>query len=824
MMRTKLTILLLFLFVGLFAQDNYIEKLLHDNWQFLHNSKWHDAKVPGNNFSDLLEHGIIPDPFVGTNEDSVQWIKHERWVYKTEFAPMPEVFEKEVKELIFEGLDTYADVYLNDNKILSANNQFRSWTVDVSQSLQRGLNELKIIFHPPIEIEKDKIKKQGYELPGGTRTMTRKAGFHYGWDWGATITTAGIWRDIKLVAWSDIKINDFHIEQKNISTSNADLIAHFNYEKNSKDSYYEFEVNGTIKKVELKENKGIISIPFSIKNPKIWQPTGQGKQHLYHIKGAVRLNNKIVAETARKIGLRTVELITDKDKLGKQFYFKINGQPLFMKGSNYIPQDNLQDRVTPQKYRDLLQDVLDANMNMIRVWGGGIYEEDLFYDLCDSLGILVWQDFMFACAMYPGDKDYLENVKQEAKENIIRLRNHPSIVLWCGNNENSEGWHRWGWQDAFSNRERRKVWKAYKKVFIKILPSEVNSLTNLPYWESSPQFGRGNPKHQFEGDAHYWGVWHDAEPFKVLAEKVPRFMSEFGFQSFPQISTIESFAEKEEQNLASDVMNTHQKHPRGNKLINEYMARDYKVPTDFEDFVYVSQVLQGEGMRFGLEAQRRNQPYCMGTLYWQLNDCWPVASWSSRDYYGNWKALHYEARNVFAPLAISHEKDSLALNISIVSDMPTNVNDVLEIKIMDFKGNEIYTKEIAANIPHHSSQVYHTINIKKLGNINLNEVLAVATLKKNKTRNLFYFSKTKDLKLLEENFQYYVLKTSYGYEIDVRSKELTKNIYFYGIDAEYSDNYFTLIPNESKVIKIKTTETDINLLNVKTMNKIHEKY
>lgn len=816
--------LLWFGVVNLYSQVLSSEQMLNDNWTFKHEGKWLQAEVPGNNYADLLSHGIIEDPFVGTNEEKVQWVKNLEWEYQTEFIPTEDLFSQEKKELIFEGLDSYAEVFLNDKKILSANNQFRTWTIDVSKLLQKGKNKLSITFLPPLDIEKKKIKEQGYELPGGTRTMTRKAGFHYGWDWGAKITTAGIWRNVKLKGWSALKITNIYIEQRKTDENLSNLRAYFTYENYKKGTYEFFTDEGGREIIELEEGTGEVYVPFTISKPNFWWPNGQGEPFLYSVDLGISLDGKKIFSEHKKIGIRKVELITDKDEKGREFYFKINGRPIFMKGANYIPQDNLQNRVTPQDYRNLLQDVVDANMNMIRVWGGGIYEEDIFYDLCDSLGILVWQDFMFACAMYPGDKEYLENVKQEAQENVLRLRNHPSIVLWCGNNENSEGWHRWGWQDAFSMRERRKIWKAYKKVFNKMLPETVEMYTELPYWESSPQFGRGNPRHQFEGDAHYWGVWHDAEPFEVLAEKVPRFMSEFGFQSFPQISTTRAFAKEKDLNLESDVMNTHQKHPRGNALINEYMARDYKVPTDFEDFVYVSQVLQAEGMRFGLEAQRRNQPYCMGTLYWQLNDCWPVASWSSRDYYGNWKALHYAAKETFAPLAISFDTDSLNVNIAIVSDLQQEIKDVLAVQIIDFHGNELWSKEFQTTIQANTSQVFANINIAEIEEIDIHKVVLVAQLKAEKIKHLLYFSKTKTLQLPKENIELNIQKIAEGFQVELFSKQLMKNVYLEGIQGKYSDNYFTLLPQEKKVITIKTQEENSDLLHIKSMNKIHEKY
>ncbi len=824
-MRILTTFFFLLICLSLFSQKENIYQSLNENWKFNFKGKWLDAEVPGNNYSDLIRHEKIPNPFVGTNEGEVQWVKNEIWEYELVFDTDIDLWNKKKKEFIFHGLDTYAEVFLNNKKILDANNQFRIWEIDVTDILKERNNKLNIRFLPPIPIENKKIKKQGYELPGGTRTMTRKAGFHYGWDWGITLTTAGIWRNVELIGHDGFQIKDVYIEQLKIEKDKAFLQAHIEYETTVINPFCEFIVNGISHTQFMNGKNGKVIVPFEINNPKLWWPVGQGTPYLYEIPiEVISQGQDLLYQSKEKVGLRTVELVTDKDKLGKQFYFKINGQALFMKGANYIPQDNLQNRVTESHYKRLLQDVVDANMNMIRVWGGGIYEEDRFYELCDSMGILVWQDFMFACAMYPGDKDYLENVRQEAVDNIKRLRNHPSIVLWCGNNENSEGWHRWGWQDAFNRKEKKKVWKAYKNNFKKLLPRLVEEHTQLPYWESSPQFGRGNPRHQFEGDAHYWGVWHDAEPFEVLAEKVPRFMSEFGFQSFPQMSTIMTFAEEKDWSLESDVMNGHQKHPRGNKLIKEYMERDYKVPSDFEDFVYVSQVLQADGMAFGLSAQRRNQPYCMGTLYWQLNDCWPVASWSSRDYYGNWKALHYAARDVFAPIAFSLDKDSLGLDIYVISDKIEDISDEMHLTIMDFSGNEIWHETKDIEVRDHSSKKVFRLDWKALQNFDPQSTFIQCELKKKNIKSIHFFEKTKNLNLPKGEITVNVTANELGLEVKLKSEYLMKDVYIYGVDGKYSDNYFSLLPNKEKTIFITTDARGEIQLQINTMNQIHEKY
>ena len=443
-------------------------------------------------------------------------------------------------------------------------------------------------------------------------------------------------------------------------------------------------------------------------------------------------------------GIRDIELVTEKDSIGESFYFKVNGKPVYAKGANYIPQNSFQDKVTDKHYKKLLTDVVDANMNMLRVWGGGIYENDIFYDLCDEKGILVWQDFMFACAMYPGNDAFLENVKQEAIDIVKRLRNHASIALWCGNNENSEGWHRWGWQAGRSDAEKEDIWNNYLKVFDSILPNTVSQLTNTDYWESSPKYGRGNPKYKTEGDAHDWWIWHDAYPFEHLEDNVPRFMSEFGFQSLPSYETIRFINQNDSIQMESDGFKNHQKHVRGFQLIDAYMQRDFPVPTHPEDYVYMSQLLQAYGITKGIEAQRRAKPHNMGTLYWQLNDCWPSVSWSSIDFMGNWKALHYKAKSSFENILVSNTIEVEVIETYLVNDGFENAKGSLELEIRTFNNDSIwsFSKDIA--VAPFSKDKKYRINFDGL-EFNKNKAYLVTKFSGKTT--IDFFVKPKDLKL-----------------------------------------------------------------------------
>lgn len=601
---------------------------LNGEWQFSEAkmNDWQPAEVPGTVQADLLRLGKIPDPFLKNNEDSIQWVSERNWQYKKQFSVSEEILKRTKHFLKFEGLDTYSEVFLNDSLILSANNAFRSWEVDVSDAL-KAKNELRVVLKSSDSIEKSNAEKLGYELPGGNRVFTRKPQYQYGWDWAPTIKTMGIWRNVSLISYDVARLTDVFLQTKSISDSLATIIAKFEIETWKEEEITLKIINqnssGTfVSTFKTKVGKNQYEIPFNIKNPKLWWTHNLGEPFLYNIQIELIHNGNILETHSNKLGIRSIELITEKDSIGEGFYFKLNGKPVYMKGANYVPQQLFEAKIDQETYEKLIDDAVLANMNMLRVWGGGIYGDAYFYQLCDAKGILVWQDFMFACAMYPGDSPFLKNAKQEAVENVKRLRGHASLALWCGNNENSEGWQRWGWQDDKTERQKQEIWEDYYALFNHILPRVVDSLNpNISYWESSPKYGRGDKRYQFEGDAHDWWVWHDGHPFEHFEEEVPRFMSEFGFQSFPSVETVKYTTKRDSVLLNDPLFANHQKHLRGFQIIKDYMARDFPIPQNAEDYVYMSQLLQAYGITMGIHAQRRAKPYNMGTLYWQLNDC-----------------------------------------------------------------------------------------------------------------------------------------------------------------------------------------------------------
>ena len=816
-----------FLILALFGcstleKDLPLEIELNTNWQFkgINTLDWKSASVPGNIFTDLLSHKVIEDPFIKTNEEKVQWVSKKDWEYKTNFSLSEEILNKKNIELNFEGLDTYAKIYINGNYQLNTDNAFKRYTISLKDIPMYKSNELKIVFENIGSIENPAKLNSKYKLPEGKRIYTRKAQFQYGWDWGPKLNTLGIWKPITLKAWDDLKFENIYIRQKEIDKDKALLSVEIIIEsKDDRNIQLFTKINKEIisSNISLKKGKHTYKVPIEIINPKLWWTHNLGNPYLYNFNFQLISDGKIKDEKSIKKGIRTIKLIAKKDTIGESFYFELNGKPVFMKGANYIPQNSFQNKVTNQHYEKLLSDVVESNMNMLRVWGGGIYENDIFYDICDEKGILVWQDFMFACAMYPGSIEFLANVKEEAEQQIKRLRNHTSIALWCGNNENAEGWRRWGWQAKRTKKEKEEIWNDYLAVFDTILPKSVAKLSETNYWETSPKYGRGNPKYQMEGDAHDWWVWHDGYPFEHFEKNVPRFMSEFGFQSFPSFETINYINQNDTINLKTDAIKLHQKHAKGFQLIEEYMNRNYKISKNEEDYVYVSQLLQAKGIVMGIEAHRRAKPTNMGSLYWQLNDCWPSISWSSIDYFGQWKALQYKAKNAFKNLLISSTIEKNKVKIFVINDTFNPIQGNLKVTLIDFYGKEIWKDSKEIQVLENSSKPYFNFSLESIKSES-----SVLITEFNNQQSVFFFTKPKDLNLPKGIIKKVVSKTKNGFSIILTSDVLQKDMFLFSKGkGHFSDNFFDLIPNQNKVIKFITKENSLNDLRIKTLNSIH---
>ena len=816
------------------AQNSVTEIPLSPNWE-MHQvgiSEWQKAIVPGCVHTDLLRNKQIPDPFYRTNEKDLQWIDKKDWEYKTTIEVSDQQIKSDHLELVFKGLDTFADVYLNDKLVLQADNMFREWIIDAKLYLHSGKNEIRVYFHSPIIVGLQLNKENGYKLIGSNdqaengglkkdetiSSYLRKAPYHFGWDWGPRLVTSGIWRPAFLRVWNNFKVSDFYVEQLSLTDNLAKLSAQLEVQSTKNQKAVVEIVNKDLllakQAVSLKKGKNNVNIPFQIKNPKRWWSNGLGEAYLYNLSATITANKSIDKKVVN-IGLRTLKLIQIPDSAGHTFYFELNGVPVFAKGENHIPNDMFADRVTKEVYDWEIGTAVKSNLNMLRVWGGGIYEDDYFYELCDQNGILIWQDFMFACGLYPGTEKFLNSITQEANYQVRRLRNHSCLALWCGNNEidvalqhyNNKGG--WGWKKDYTEAQNDQIWHNYDTIFHHILPGITNKLTpQIPYWQSSPssiipnQHANDTNKN---GDVHYWGVWWGKHPFEKYADNIGRFMSEYGFQSFPELESIKKYALPEDYDIESEVMRHHQRSRIGNVTIKEYMDKYYQKPANFEKFIYVGQVLQAYGIQFAIESHRRAMPYNMGSLVWQINDCWPVASWSSSDYYHRWKALQYEIKRSFEPVIISAWVKGENTSIAIVSDKLNDIPAQLEMSICDFTGKVLQNSNLLITVKANSVTSVLTVPTAKFTD-NVGGTYLYFSLKSKAgtlSTKTYYFTQPKNLQLTKPTIQSKVEKKGEDWNITLKSDVLAKNIYlnFAGIEGFFSDNYFDLLPGkEYKVI------------------------
>jgi beta-mannosidase len=821
-MFKKITLFLIFISCSVLAQTSN-RNLATENWTFnKHNeSKKHKATVPGTVHTDLFANQLIPDPFYGANEKQLQWIENEDWEYETFFSVTNTELSHENIELELNGLDTYATVFLNGIAILEADNMFRKWSLSVKNQLKKGKNHLKIVFHSAVQKGKEAASKLPYTLPEKERVFVRKAQYQFGWDWGPRFVTAGIWKNIQLKFWNSASIGNIKYSQVELNDQKA--ILEFTTEiRVSEVKTIQLKINEKSETFHLKKGTNKVKMGYEISNPKLWWCNGLGTPNLYSISVQLYQTNKLLDDKKLSIGLRTIELVQEKDTFGKSFYFKLNGKPVFIKGANYVPNDSFLPNASKISPLDLVLNAKAAHMNMLRVWGGGVYAEDAFYEACDANGILVWQDFMFACAMYPGDAKFVANVKQEVIDNVNRLQNHPSLALWCGNNENDEGWHNWGWQKQFnySKSDSTQVWTDYKKVFHEMIPNTLDSLLSKDknnYWPSSPSIGWGRKESLLQGDSHYWGVWWGKEPFEMYQKKVGRFMSEYGFQSMPAIETLEKVLAKEDFNFSSEAFKNHQKHPTGFETITEYMARDFPVPSSIENYGYVSQLLQAYGMKTAIEAHRLAKPYCMGSLYWQFNDCWPVTSWSTLDYYGNWKASHYQVKESFAPIVLLFSESDKVVSIIGSNDMLEAQAGTLTTQLLDFSGNVIWKADKVCEINQESNTTCMQIAYDQLPNFDKQKTVLQVEFKGKSTQTVayHYFVKPKKLQLEKPTITIKIVGETL---LEVTTNTLAKNVCLQSEGHFFKENYFDLVPGIPKIIKTDTPTNAIKVMSLFDVN------
>jgi len=781
------------------------------------------ATVPGCVHNDLLAAGKIPDPYYRDNEAAVQWISESSWDYEREFEVAASTVARDRVVLRCDGLDTVAKVFVNGRKVGEADNQFRTWEFDVKAALRVGANTIRIRFESPLRYAKAKAKGQR-SLPGwgvgnqkvDSGAWIRKQPCNFGWDWGPVLTTVGIWRDIQLVAFDTARLAEVHIEQVHRGRSvvlnvavDAETTRRGQLVAVVAVTFQGCELAGAV--AELRRGCGALRLPIA--DPQLWWPNGMGAQPLYDV--TVTLLDQHGARldgVTRRIGLRTLELVRRVDKWGESFHFAANGKAFFAKGANWIPADAVLARLTYDDYGRLLSDAAAANMNFVRVWGGGIYEHDVLYDLCDELGLCVWQDFMFACATYPTfDEAFMATVEQEAVDNVKRLRHHACLALWCGNNELEQGLVRdGGWTD------RHMSWEDYSRLFDTLLPQVV--ATHDParaYWPCSPHSPNGD-RHDYNnpqcGDAHLWKVWHGREPFEWYRGTFHRFVSEFGFQSFCEPRTTRGYAAPADRNVTSPVMEWHQRSNIGNTAIMQYMLAWFRLPKDFDMTLWLSQILQALAIKFAVEHWRRNMPRCMGAIYWQLNDCWPVASWASIDYPGNWKALHHAAREFFAPVLVSGVEDAAkgTVAVHVSNDRMAGVAGTLTWTLTTVAGDILAQEAFDVVVRERATKKVTTLDLReplrRYGARDLIVWLSLTCEGELVSRNQALFAKPKEVEWLPPVPEVKVTAVDdRTFAVTLTVKHVAFRVWLdAGAGVRYSDNFFAMRPDEEVEIELAT--------------------
>ena len=787
-------------------------------WQFCQTGTqdWMPAIVPGGVHTDLMAAGKIPDPFVGDNEKKVAWVAESDWTYRRSFTVDSEMLSKPHIWLVCDGLDTLASVSLNGRKLGNTANMYRQFRWDVKSLLTSGTNEIVIAFASPVKYCAEKQAKHylhgvSQAIPGGPHL--RKAPCQFGWDWGPQLPPIGIWKDIRLEAYEDARISDVHLRQNHHDgkvTVSADVTLETFEKKN-------FQAVMKVKSPDGKvfEGKadftsdGKCTLAVVIDNPQLWWPNEYGDQPLYEVTIELSGDGKTLDSKEYNLGLRTLELRQKPDEWGKSFTFVINGLPIFAKGSDWIPADSFPTRISDGYMEGLIKAAAETHQNMLRVWGGGFYEEDRFYDLCDKYGILIWQDFIFACSAYPwDDPEFVENFRVEAVENIRRLRHRASLGLWCGNNEMEWQVKDWGMPGTDMDKVRNDYDQFYHHFLPGLLAVED---PDRPYWPSSPSsdIPFEDPNGQKQGDAHYWDVWHGRKPFTAYRSQYPRFMSEFGFQALPPIETIRTYADEEDQNMTSYIMERHQKNDSGNQLMVAQMLDTFRLPKDFESLVYLSLVLQAEGIRYGVEHWRRHTDRVSGIIYWQLNDCWPVASWASLDYFLRWKALHYAARRFYAPLMLSIEDKPTEQNVYLTNEQREAWEGSVRWTLETLNGKVIEKGEAPAKVgPFAVAEICKLNFAEQVKGDQSRDLAFTAELWQNGkmlARQTAFFVPTKHLNLVEPGLLTKVSTENGELKIEVTALSLARlvELKLEGADVVFSDNYFDLPAGRSVTISAK---------------------
>lgn len=777
------------------------------------------ASVPGVVHLDLLAAGRIPDPYVGANERDVQWVGERDWTYRRTFDVPADLLDATAVDLCADGLDTLATVHVNGVLVGDVDNMVRRWRWDVGQILREGENEIEVAFRSPLEpmaacqAERVLPEWHGPLEPAG-RGYVRKSPATFGWDWGPVLLTQGIWRSMYLEAVPVARLGDVHVRQ-----THADGRVRLGVEIETEGQATRAEVvvrlgDAEVARTEAEVGENAARARVEIEEPELWWPNGMGDQPLYTVRVTLFGGDTETDVWERSVGLREIRLVRESDEWGESFRFEANGVPFFAKGANWIPADALIPRVTAAQTDDLLQSAAEAHMNMVRVWGGGVYETYAFYDACDRLGLCVWQDFLFACSAYPGDDAaFRGNVRLEAEDAVRRLRHHACLALWCGNNEIEQGLVGPEWVAPSAEGDGQMAWADYDRLFNHLLPEVVGALDpDTDYWPGSPHTpgDRADFNNPDRGDAHLWDVWHGRKPFEWYRTAHHRFCSEFGFQSFPEMRTVETYTEAEDRNVTSYVMEVHQRSGAGNALILHYLLAWFRLPTDFGMTLRLSQILQGLAIQYAVQHWRRSMPRGMGTLYWQLNDCWPVASWSSLDYFGRWKALHHLARRFYAPLLVSGVEDGPEVTVHVTSDLGETASGWVVWTLTDLEGavvregrlgveaapranTEAGTLDVAAEVEAHSPR-------------GLILWLAFEVDGETVARNLVLFARPKHLALGDPEIEATVSEADGETRVTLSARRpaLWAWIDVEGADVGLSDSFVHLRPGDPQTITVRS--------------------
>ncbi|MFP4492861.1 MAG: beta-mannosidase [Puniceicoccaceae bacterium] len=781
------------------------------------------ATVPGNVHLDLLAAGRLHDPYHREQEMDAQWVAEHGWTFRRNFAVSPGILARENVLLRCRGLDTFATVRVNGEEIGRADNMHREWEFDLRAVLRPGENSIEVAFASVWPYIREKESKRhlmtsthiGHERNG--RPWVRKEQCNFGWDWGPVLVTCGIWRDIELLAFDGARIEDLRLEQHH-GGGGVELEATLRLDREAGDGRAVFEIvreGGVVASAGAAVEGDTASATLAIPDPRLWWPAGMGERPLYTVTARyLAAGGGLIDETSRRIGLRRLELVREKDQWGESFYFRVNGVPFFAKGSNWIPADALRRHGAP-RYRYLLESAVEANHNMIRVWGGGLYEASSFYELCDELGLCVWQDFLFACSAYPmDDPAFAASCRAEARENIRRLRHHPSLALWCGNNELEMAWTSFGKGGTWPEMPE----DLYRMWFDRELPRIVaEEDPQRPYWPSSPHSPHGDRNDHNNagvGDAHLWDVWHGYQPFEWYRGSFHRFCSEFGFQSYPEPRTVEAYTAPGDRNITSPVMEFHQRSKQGNAKIVHYMLDWFRMPAGHEATLWLSQLQQALAIQYAVAHWRRNMPRCMGALYWQLNDCWPVASWSSIDYHGRWKALHYLSKRFFAPVLVSGlvsgNPGDGRVEVHVTSDRPEAESLTLRWAVTDAGGTGHAGGEETVETGVRANRLVKTLDCREaLRSHTARETLVWLELWRGEelvSSDFVTFVRPKSLNLADPEIAPDIARTDdrcYRVTLAALRPALWAWLELEGAEARCSDNFICLRPGSPRTIEVR---------------------